>query len=103
MDGAVATLSGSGVGAEEALAWLHQKAEGECFSLTDVWGVLTSVGIMKQVPGLTLPPSICPIGHVSCWSVIPPRAVFCLLRWTCDFSQKKPAEMPPTLTPSTVL
>ncbi|XP_076609193.1 cytosolic phospholipase A2 gamma-like [Chaetodon auriga] len=49
MDRAVSRLSGPGVELEEALAWLGKRAKEENFSLTDIWGVLTSAGIMKQM------------------------------------------------------
>lgn len=51
LDRAVSRLSGPGVEMELALAWLDERSKEEHFSLTDVWGVLTSAGIMKQVPG----------------------------------------------------
>lgn len=50
MDAAISRLAGSGVNLDQALAWLSKRAKEENFSLTDVWGVLTSAGIMKQVP-----------------------------------------------------
>ncbi|XP_042249029.1 cytosolic phospholipase A2 gamma-like isoform X1 [Thunnus maccoyii] len=49
MDRAVSRLSGPGVELEEALAWLTERSQEEHFSLTDVWGVMTSAGIMKQM------------------------------------------------------
>ncbi|KAF0032249.1 hypothetical protein F2P81_014539 [Scophthalmus maximus] len=49
MDRAASTLSGPGVELEQALAWLGERAKEEFFSLTDIWGVLTSAGIMKQM------------------------------------------------------
>ncbi|XP_035854849.1 cytosolic phospholipase A2 gamma-like isoform X3 [Sander lucioperca] len=49
LDTAVSRLSGPGVPLEEALAWLGERAKEEHFSLSDVWGVLTSAGIMKQM------------------------------------------------------
>ncbi|XP_029015900.1 cytosolic phospholipase A2 gamma-like isoform X2 [Betta splendens] len=49
MDGAVARLSGPGVELEEALGWLDKSSQQEDFSLSDIWGVLTSAGIMKQM------------------------------------------------------
>ncbi|KAK5855705.1 hypothetical protein PBY51_007358 [Eleginops maclovinus] len=49
MDAAVSQLSGPGVELQEALAWLGERAKEEHFSLTDIWGVLTSAGIMKQM------------------------------------------------------
>ncbi|XP_035510259.1 cytosolic phospholipase A2 gamma-like [Morone saxatilis] len=49
MDRAVSTLSGPGVELEQALAWLGERSKEEHFSLTDIWGVLTSAGIMKQM------------------------------------------------------
>ncbi|XP_029912974.1 cytosolic phospholipase A2 gamma-like [Myripristis murdjan] len=49
MERAVSRLSGPDVSLDEALAWLGQRAEGEDFSLSDIWGVLTSAGIMKQM------------------------------------------------------
>lgn len=51
MDTAVSRLSGPGVELGEALAWINERSKDEYFSLTDVWGVLTSAGIMKQVSG----------------------------------------------------
>lgn len=49
MDRAVSRLSGPGVELNQALAWLVDTAQEESFSLSDVWGVLTCAGIMKQV------------------------------------------------------
>ncbi|XP_051245084.1 cytosolic phospholipase A2 gamma [Dicentrarchus labrax] len=49
MDRAVSTLSGPGVELEQALTWLDERSKEEHFSLTDIWGVLTSAGIMKQM------------------------------------------------------
>lgn len=49
MDEAASLLSGPGVELEQAVAWLTEKSKDEHFSLTDIWGVLTSAGIMKQV------------------------------------------------------
>ncbi|XP_030296630.1 cytosolic phospholipase A2 gamma-like isoform X2 [Sparus aurata] len=49
LDRAVSRLSGPGVEMELALAWLDERSKEENFSLTDVWGVLTSAGIMKQM------------------------------------------------------
>lgn len=50
MDKAVSRLSDPGVELEEALAWLNERTKEEYFSLSDIWGVLTSAGMMKQVP-----------------------------------------------------
>ncbi|XP_047199705.1 cytosolic phospholipase A2 gamma-like isoform X2 [Hippoglossus stenolepis] len=49
MDRAVSTMTGPGVELEQALAWLDKRSKEELFSLSDIWGVLTSVGIMKQL------------------------------------------------------
>ncbi|XP_007568399.1 cytosolic phospholipase A2 gamma [Poecilia formosa] len=49
MDEAVSKLSGPGVELEHAVAWLAEQSKEEHFSLTDIWGVLTSAGIMKQL------------------------------------------------------
>lgn len=49
MDEAVSLLSGPGVELEQAVAWLTEKSKDEHFSLTDIWGLLTSAGIMKQM------------------------------------------------------
>ncbi|MEQ2303409.1 hypothetical protein AMECASPLE_016619 [Ameca splendens] len=49
MDKAVSKVSGPVVELEQALAWLAEKSKEEHFSLTDIWGVLTSAGIMKQM------------------------------------------------------
>ncbi|RVE75449.1 hypothetical protein OJAV_G00017260 [Oryzias javanicus] len=48
-DRALSKLWGPGVELEQAAAWLAERAKDEDFSLTDVWGVLTSAGIMKQM------------------------------------------------------
>ncbi|XP_051816639.1 cytosolic phospholipase A2 gamma-like [Acanthochromis polyacanthus] len=48
MDGAVSKLSNDRLEMDEALAWLNEREKDEYFSLTDLWAVLTSVGIMKQ-------------------------------------------------------
>ncbi|XP_034394921.1 cytosolic phospholipase A2 gamma-like [Cyclopterus lumpus] len=49
MGRAVSRLSGPGVGLAEALVQLGERAKEEHFSLTDIWGVMTSAGIMKQL------------------------------------------------------
>lgn len=49
MNKAVSRLSDPGVELEQALAWLHERTKEEYFSLSDIWGVLISAGIMKQV------------------------------------------------------
>ncbi|TKS92366.1 Cytosolic phospholipase A2 gamma [Collichthys lucidus] len=49
MDRAVSRLSGPSVMLEQALNWLDKRTKDEHFSLTDIWGVLTSAGIMKQL------------------------------------------------------
>uniref|UniRef100_A0A8C4ITP6 PLA2c domain-containing protein n=1 Tax=Dicentrarchus labrax TaxID=13489 RepID=A0A8C4ITP6_DICLA len=43
MDRVVSNLSGPEVPLEQALAWLGERAKEEHFSLTDIWGVVTSV------------------------------------------------------------
>lgn len=51
MDAAVSRLLDSpSVTLEQAVDWLGERAKEEHFSLSDIWGVLTSAGIMKQVP-----------------------------------------------------
>lgn len=51
MDAAVSRLFDSpSVKLEQAVDWLGERAKEEHFSLADIWGVLTSAGIMKQVP-----------------------------------------------------
>ncbi|XP_068452247.1 cytosolic phospholipase A2 gamma-like [Clinocottus analis] len=49
MDATVSRLSGAGVELEAVLTWLGERAKDENFSLTDIWAVLTSAGIMKQM------------------------------------------------------
>lgn len=49
MSGAVSRLSRPRISLEQALVWLDQRANEEHFSLSDVWGLLTSVEIMKEV------------------------------------------------------
>ncbi|CAK6983849.1 cytosolic phospholipase A2 gamma-like [Scomber scombrus] len=49
MDQAVSRLSSPGVELEEAMAWLDKRSEEEHFSLADIWGVMISAAIMKQL------------------------------------------------------
>ncbi|XP_005945736.1 cytosolic phospholipase A2 gamma [Haplochromis burtoni] len=50
MDAAVSRLFDSpSVKLEQAVDWLGERAKEEHFSLADIWGVLTSAGIMKQM------------------------------------------------------
>ncbi|XP_060946331.1 cytosolic phospholipase A2 gamma-like isoform X2 [Limanda limanda] len=49
MDRAVSLMTGPGVELKEALAWLEKRSREELFSLSDIWGVLTSAGIMRQM------------------------------------------------------
>lgn len=49
MDKAVSRISDPGVELELALAWLNERTKEEHFSLSDIWGVFISAGIMKQV------------------------------------------------------
>ncbi|XP_074552855.1 cytosolic phospholipase A2 gamma-like isoform X2 [Halichoeres trimaculatus] len=49
MDRTVNRLLDAEVELQDALAWLGERAKEEHFSLTDIWGVLTSAGIMKQM------------------------------------------------------
>ncbi|KAM3597466.1 uncharacterized protein V6R79_005019 [Siganus canaliculatus] len=49
LDVAESRLVGPGVDLEVALAWLDQRSKEETFSLSDIWGVLTSAGIMKHM------------------------------------------------------
>ncbi|XP_030580812.1 cytosolic phospholipase A2 gamma-like [Archocentrus centrarchus] len=50
MDAAMSRLlDPSSVDLEQALVWLGERAKEEHFSLSDIWGVLTSAGIMKQM------------------------------------------------------
>uniref|UniRef100_A0A3Q3F124 PLA2c domain-containing protein n=1 Tax=Labrus bergylta TaxID=56723 RepID=A0A3Q3F124_9LABR len=47
--GAVSRLSGPEISPEQVLSWLSEAAKDEQFSLSDIWGLLTSAGIMKQL------------------------------------------------------
>ncbi|XP_074552399.1 cytosolic phospholipase A2 gamma-like [Halichoeres trimaculatus] len=49
MDQAIHKLMNSEVDMEEALSWLKERAKDENFSLTDIWGLMTTAGIMKQM------------------------------------------------------
>ncbi|XP_030580761.1 cytosolic phospholipase A2 gamma-like [Archocentrus centrarchus] len=49
MESAVSRLSGPGIGLTEALIVLAERAKDGRLSLTDIWGALTSVLIMKQL------------------------------------------------------
>ncbi|XP_034567682.1 cytosolic phospholipase A2 gamma-like [Notolabrus celidotus] len=49
MDMTLSRLMDSEVELEAVLSWLVKRATEEDFSLTDIWGALTSAGIMKQM------------------------------------------------------
>ncbi|KAJ4932665.1 hypothetical protein JOQ06_011082, partial [Pogonophryne albipinna] len=49
MDRAVSRLSAPGVKPLEVVSWLGQKAKDKRFSLSDIWGVLISAAITKQL------------------------------------------------------
>ncbi|CAJ1076659.1 cytosolic phospholipase A2 gamma-like [Xyrichtys novacula] len=49
MDKAISKLLDSEVDVHEALVWLNKRVDDEDFSLTDIWGLVTSAGIMKQM------------------------------------------------------
>ncbi|XP_039905120.1 cytosolic phospholipase A2 gamma-like isoform X2 [Simochromis diagramma] len=49
MDNAVSRLSKPGIGLTDVLIFLAKRAKDGHFSLTDIWGVLTSAFIMKQL------------------------------------------------------
>ncbi|CAJ1076668.1 cytosolic phospholipase A2 gamma-like isoform X2 [Xyrichtys novacula] len=49
LDRAVSKLSGPGISPEKALSWLDGVAKDEHFSLSDIWGLMTSAGIMNQL------------------------------------------------------
>ncbi|XP_012735015.2 cytosolic phospholipase A2 gamma isoform X1 [Fundulus heteroclitus] len=76
MDEAVSRLSGPGVELEHALAWLAERSKEEHFSLTDIWGVLTSAGIMKQ-----LDPR--PLSGEANRSVTNPYPIYCAIEKHC--------------------
>lgn len=95
MSASINRLSTSEVSLEQTLAWLTKKAEAEDFSLTHVWGALTSAGIMKQVQTQTNGFSVTN-GTFS-------HNLLCLLAsWTSAISRAKGTGMPPTPTLSTV-
>uniref|UniRef100_UPI0037E860AB cytosolic phospholipase A2 gamma-like n=1 Tax=Semicossyphus pulcher TaxID=241346 RepID=UPI0037E860AB len=49
MDIAVSKLIHTEVKSEEVIAWLEERLKEEHFCLTDIWGVLTSATVMKQM------------------------------------------------------
>ncbi|XP_056144620.1 cytosolic phospholipase A2 gamma-like isoform X2 [Lampris incognitus] len=49
MEQAVSRLTGPGVQLEDSLDWLEERIKEEDFSLTDIWAVITSAGIMNQM------------------------------------------------------
>lgn len=50
VDQIISKMQGPGVPLDQIVAWLDKRTEEETFSLTDIWAVLTSATIMKQVP-----------------------------------------------------
>lgn len=50
VDQIISKMQGPGVPLDQIVAWLDERTEDEMFSLTDIWAVLTSAKIMKQVP-----------------------------------------------------
>ncbi|XP_028254664.1 cytosolic phospholipase A2 gamma-like [Parambassis ranga] len=49
MDATVSRLSGPKVELSEVMDWLDRRVKEEHFSLSDIWGALTSAAIMKQL------------------------------------------------------
>lgn len=110
MDRAVSRLSGPGVELEEALAWLDERSKEEHFSLTDIWGVMTSAGIMKQVQGqrhkcFDFSTFLVTTFFETHHNTLCHKEVNALLKrnissisWTYGVFQTRPAETPPTLT-----
>ena len=49
MDSVISELTGPGIKKVDVLNWLSERAENECFSLTDVWAAIV-VMITKKVP-----------------------------------------------------
>ncbi|XP_056871251.1 LOW QUALITY PROTEIN: cytosolic phospholipase A2 gamma-like [Takifugu flavidus] len=49
VDQIIATMQGPGVPLDEIVAWLDDRTEETTFSLTDIWAVLISTQIMKQL------------------------------------------------------
>lgn len=54
VDKIISKMFGPRVPTQQIVAWLEDKTDDETFSLTDIWGVLTTAIIMKQVPMLHL-------------------------------------------------
>nr|XP_054598178.1 cytosolic phospholipase A2 gamma isoform X1 [Nothobranchius furzeri] len=76
MDEAVSRLLGPEVGLDHALQWLGERAQEENFSLTDVWGVLTSAGLMKQLDLRNL-------SHDAVGEATNPYPIYCAVEKRC--------------------
>lgn len=50
MDKIISKMLGPGVPLHQIMAWLEDRTDDDNFSLTDIWAVLTTAIIMKQVP-----------------------------------------------------
>lgn len=51
MDRAMSRLFRPGIELKQAVDWLCEQMNDEDFSLSDVWGALTSVEFINEVPG----------------------------------------------------
>uniref|UniRef100_A0A3B3W270 Phospholipase A2 group IVC n=1 Tax=Poecilia latipinna TaxID=48699 RepID=A0A3B3W270_9TELE len=85
MDEAVSKLSGPGVELEHAVAWLAEQSKEEHFSLTDIWGVLTSAGIMKQLDKRHL-------SEEASRNATNPYPIYCALEKYCKWFEVSPHE-----------
>lgn len=50
VDEMISKMFGPGVPLQQIVAWLEDRTDYETFCLTDIWAVLTTAKIMKQVP-----------------------------------------------------
>ncbi|XP_047428086.1 cytosolic phospholipase A2 zeta-like [Mugil cephalus] len=76
MDDAVRRLSSPGVELKQALDWLTERRNDNIFSLSDIWGVLTSAGIMKQLDTRHL-------SDESCRNATNPYPIYCAVEKEC--------------------
>uniref|UniRef100_A0A3Q3AVY9 Phospholipase A2 group IVC n=2 Tax=Kryptolebias marmoratus TaxID=37003 RepID=A0A3Q3AVY9_KRYMA len=76
MDDAVSRLSSFEVELEQVLAWVGERSKEENFSLSDIWGVLTTAGIMKQM-------DVRHLSHEANRDVTNPYPIYCAVEKYC--------------------
>uniref|UniRef100_A0A3P9HIU0 PLA2c domain-containing protein n=1 Tax=Oryzias latipes TaxID=8090 RepID=A0A3P9HIU0_ORYLA len=85
IDRALSKLGGPGVELEQATAWLVERAKEEDFSMTDLWGVLTSFLVFLQM-------DLRRLSEEADRSASNPYPVYCAIEQSCKWFEVTPHE-----------